>query len=269
MKIICVDDEADVLQQNVRLCSMLPQAEEVGGFTSPERVLEWMKEHQVDLAFLDIEMPEMNGLTLAAKIREENPNTGIVFLTKSSRYAVDAFAIHADGYLLKPATQEQLCREAEYVASRRQQKRPVHVFVQTFGSFDVLVDGKVVAYRRSKAKELLAYLVDRQGSSISRPEAFSILYGDAEYSHAMQKQLDVMIRSLRDTLREYGIEEILEMKRGVLRICPEKIECDLYRFLKGDRETIDAYRGVYMSPYAWAAMTQAYITRKKEQPESE
>ncbi len=50
----------------------------------------------------------------------------------------------------------------------------------------------------------------------------------------MQKQFDVVIRSLRDTLHEHGVEDIFELSRGNMRICPEKIECDLYDFIKGD-----------------------------------
>ena len=78
----------------------------------------------------------------------------------------------------------------------------------------------------------------------------------------MQKQLDVIIRSLRDTLEEYGIAAILEMKKGVLRIRPELISCDAWRFFSGDMDAINAYRGEYMSAYSWGAETESFMSRK-------
>jgi len=62
----------------------------------------------------------------------------------------------------------------------------------------------------------------------------------------------VIIRSLRDTLRNAGIEEILEIKSGFIRIRPEMLDCDLYRFLKNDPDAVNSYRGVYMWGYDWA-----------------
>ena len=76
----------------------------------------------------------------------------------------------------------------------------------------------------------------------------------------MQKQLDNYVRSLRNTLREYGIEDILEISRGTLRVRPERIVCDLYRFLEGDRDAVQSYRGEYMSAWAWASMTESLLT---------
>ena len=49
--------------------------------------------------------------------------------------------------------------------------------------------------------------------------------------------------------------DILEMKGGFLRVRPERIDCDLYRFLRGEPAAVRAYRGKYMSSYAWAALS--------------
>lgn len=262
MKIICVDDEQLVLGLTISLCRELEQITEVKGFTKAGDALSYLKEHTADIALLDINMPDMDGITLAAKIKERRPDTAILFLTGYAQYAVDAFRLHASGYLLKPVNKERLVEEVEYALSyRRQQKPSVHIAVQTFGEFDIWVDGALVTFQRSRAKELLAYLVDRQGSSITRTNAFAVLWEDALYDRPMQKQLDVVVRSLRATLKEYGIDEIFEMQSGAMRICPEKLDCDLYRFLDGDIDAVNAYRGEYMTSYSWASLTEADIDR--------
>ena len=124
----------------------------------------------------------------------------------------------------------------------------------------MFVNRKCVHFARARAKELLAYLVDRRGGSISRERAANILWEDVLYDRRKQKELDVIIRSLRKTLKEYGIEHIFEMKGGLMRIHDDKVSCDLYRFLSGDIDAIDEYRGEYMNNYSWASMTEAYIT---------
>ena len=72
MRIICVDDEALVLQLTASLCRKLPQVDEVEAFDSAQAALDWIKENDADIALLDIDMPNMDGITLAARIKEES-----------------------------------------------------------------------------------------------------------------------------------------------------------------------------------------------------
>ena len=76
----------------------------------------------------------------------------------------------------------------------------------------------------------------------------------------MQKQLDVYIRSLRETLGEYGISEMMAMDKGVLRVNPAVFTCDAYLFYSGDSDVINSYRGEYMSSYPWASMTEGILS---------
>ena len=126
-------------------------------------------------------------------------------------------------------------------------------------SFQVYVDGKPIGFKLAKSKEILAYLVDRQGAGVSRAELFAAVWEDRPYDRKQQKQLDVYIRSLRETLQAYGISAILEMEKGILRVKPDTFVCDAYLFYSGDSDTINAYRGEYMSAYPWASMTEGIL----------
>ena len=108
----------------------------------------------------------------------------------------------------------------------------------------------------------MAYLIDRQGGSVTRSAAFAALWEDVPYDRSKQKYLDVVIRSLRDTLSAHGAGELLSIQKGTLRIRPELLDCDLYRFLNGDVDTINVYRGEYMNAYAWASLREAWVERK-------
>ena len=259
MKAICVDDERLLMEDTVSMCRELNIFDEVCGFTRSEDVIPFLETDPAELALLDIDMPGMNGLELAMEIKKRWPDTAIIFLTGYSEYAVEAFALHVSGYLLKPITAERLKEDIEYALSGKRNVLTGHVTVQTFGNFDVFVDGQPVSFKMAKCKEMLAYLVDKQGTGVSRAEVFSILWEDRLYDRKMQKQLDVYIRSLRETLKEYGMEEIFELKKGSLRVRPENFKCDAYLFFSGDSDAVNSYRGEYMNAYSWASMTESMM----------
>ncbi len=259
MRAICVDDERIQVEDIAEMCLELPEIDEVKSFVQAKDALNWLEDHSVDLALLDIDMPEMNGITLAAAIKSRYPETAVIFLTAYSQYAVEAFSVRALGYLLKPVTKEALASDVAYALSGKTKPLSGHVVVKTFGNFDLYVDDELVSFRLAKSKEILAYLVDKQGSGITRAELFAAVWEDRPYDRRMQKQLDTYIRSLRETLREYGVEQIMEMKKGILRVRPETFTCDAYLFYSGDRDTINAYRGEYMSAYTWASMSESIL----------
>ena len=265
MKAICVDDEPLAVEYTVRQCARLPEIDEAKGFTDALLALDWLRGHPADLAILDINMPQLDGITLAARIKQLSPGTAILFLTAHKEYAFDAYAVHPTGYLLKPVPQEKLAAEVAYACRETRPPAPPHIYVKTFGAFDVYVDDRPISFRLAKAREILAYLVDKQGSGVSRAEIFATIWEDSQYDRRMQKQLDVYIRSLRETLQEYGIPQMLEMEKGVLRVRPETFVCDAYLFYSGDSDVINSYRGEYMSSYSWASMTEGILFWKAAQ----
>ena len=243
MRAICVDDEPLAVEYTLDQCALLPEIDAARGFTDARAALDWLRGHPAEIALLDINMPEIDGITLAARIKELSPRTAILFLTAYKEYAFDAFAVHPAGYLLKPVPLEKLAAEVRRVCGEQQPSAPAHIRVKTFGNFDVYVDGRPISFKLSKSKEILAYLVDKQGSGVSRGELFAAVWEDRLYDRKQRKQFDVYIRSLRETLREYGISEIMEMEKGILRVKPDRFVCDAYLFYSGDSDMINAYRG--------------------------
>ena len=262
MRVICVDDEPLAVEYTLGQCALLPEIDEAKGFTEAQSALDWLRDHSADLAILDINMPEIDGITLAARIKQVRPDTAILFLTAYKEYAFDAYAVRPTGFLLKPVSQEKLAAEVRYVCGSSHQSPRAHVQIKTFGTFDIYVDDRTVSFKLAKSKEILAYLVDKQGSGVTRSEVFAAVWEDRLYDRKMQKQLDTYIRSLRETLREYGIPQIMEMEKGVLRVKPDTFVCDAYLFYFGDSDAINAYHGEYMSSYSWASMTEAILSWK-------
>ena len=129
LRVVCVDDERAALKNVLALCARIPEISDAQGFAGAEEAIAWLRGHPCDLALLDICLPGMDGIALAKKIRELQPETGIVFVTGYARYAVDAWAIHACGYVMKPATPERLREEVAHALSlraRRKEDRLLH-----------------------------------------------------------------------------------------------------------------------------------------------
>jgi two-component system response regulator DesR len=75
VRIVCVDDEALIAQNTAALCRKLPYVEETVTLTGAKKALDWFEKNRAEIAILDIDMPGMNGLQLAARIRAVSPKT--------------------------------------------------------------------------------------------------------------------------------------------------------------------------------------------------
>ena len=113
MHILATDDEQSALNVLVGAIEEAVPMATVHGFRNPLEALEFMKETKCEVAFLDIQMREMSGIVLARKLKEIYPKVNIVFVTGYSQYANEAFAMHASGYVYKPATADKIIVEME------------------------------------------------------------------------------------------------------------------------------------------------------------
>lgn len=111
MKIKClaIDDEPYALIQTADYIQKTPFLELIGKCNNAFEAMEFMASNDIDLAFVDINMPEMNGLEFAKTLPTK---TKIIFTTAYSQYAIDSFKVNAIDYLLKPIPYEEFLRAA-------------------------------------------------------------------------------------------------------------------------------------------------------------
>ena len=108
-KCVVAEDEA-LLRESLLglLAEVWPGLEVVAACEDGGAALEAIVAHQPDVAFLDIRMPGLTGLEVAAALAEASPQTRVVFVTAYDQYAIDAFERGAVDYLLKPVARERL-----------------------------------------------------------------------------------------------------------------------------------------------------------------
>ena len=257
MKIIAVDDEKIALEALAGAIKAVVAEDEVISFRYPEDALDYVKENPCDIAFLDIEMAGMSGVELADELIKYNSEINIVFCTGYGNYRDKAFELHASGYLMKPITPEKVKRELENL------RRPIfekkRLKVQTFGNFEVYLDGKPLAFKYRRTKELFAYLVDRVGAMCTVGEIIGILFED---EGGREDYFQKLRRDLISTLEEVGCESALVHKRGMLGVVITEIQCDYYDCLNKKKDFATSYFGEYMSQYSFAEYTNSQLYAK-------
>ena len=265
MHILATDDEQSALNILMGAVQEVVPSAKVHGFRNPNEALEFMKETKCEIAFLDIQMREMSGIVLARKLKEIYPKVNIVFVTGYSQYANEAFALHASGYVYKPVTAEKIVNEMENLRTPVKWKE-TGICVNTFGSFELIVNGKEVSFGREKAKEMLAYLVDKRGKGATRKELATVLFERDDYSRATQNYLSKIIKELIVVLEKVGAEKMLKRGLNSYSVDVDAFSCDLYDYEKDDvtPDGLNRFYGEYMKQYSWAEVTLARLYWKKE-----
>ena len=194
----CVIAEDEALLRHA-LVAMLreawPQLEIVAECEDGGEALEAIAEHQPDVAFLDIRMPGLTGLEVAAAMIETSPATQLVFVTAYDQYAIDAFETGAVDYLLKPVARERLAATVQRLQARA-----------AAGQADAGVIAALIQKLglQRKSAEPLVWITASSGR-----ETRLIMVDDVAYFRADNKYTVVMTAEGESLLRK-PIRELLE-----------------------------------------------------------
>ena len=256
---IAVDDEALMLHALVRAISASPDISEVVKFSDCEKALDYVKDNIVNLAFLDINMRGIGGLSLAEKILSYKPDCKIIFCTGYEEYAIPAFKLHASGYLMKPISAEDVQKEIDNIKGVRQKEKLLEV--KCFGNFEVYAKGERVVFKRSRTKELFAFLVDRNGAGMTAKQICAVIFPDDTDDNKNVAYLRQLVLDLKTTLKTVGAEEVLRHEAPFYRIDTGLIKCYYFSYLESKKPE---FMGEYMTQFSWAEETCAMLQLKKQ-----
>lgn len=175
MNIAICDDQKSELEKIRQIVSdyVLSHSElsaEIRCFSNPLDMLDDISKNGVpDIALLDICMPGVLGTEIAKEIQNKSgDNTSIIFLTTSSDFAVEAFALHVNDYLTKPFTKERLTDTLERVVEKRKRRLFVPI---TCGREIHRIDLYQVLYMESKNHNVEIYL--KSGKTVTTRTALT------------------------------------------------------------------------------------------------
>ena len=261
MKVIAIDDEISSLQIFLKEIVSLDNLECRFFKDEAKQILDYVKHNDVTAAFIDVNMPGINGISLAKKLVGINEAIQIVFVTGVSVTQDDlplSLRSNVLGFIYKPYSFAEVKRYVDEIANSC-----TLLEAKMFNSFDCFIDSRPIRFSSAKSKELLALLLAYNGKTLEMSDAISQLWPDAPLENAKRLYRDAVWR-LRKTLEEYKIDCVY-FSRAQLRINKSKVVCDYWDFLKTGEGN---YNGSFCKSYDWAfdyQMELDIIAEKKQQ----
>lgn len=267
MRILVVEDNAIRRQQLTGFISEIDFTAQVESYASAEEALQHVRAQDINVALLDIALPGANGMELARQLQQDNPRINLIFVSAISEFMADALHLHCSGYLVKPVTVDDLRRELDSLRWR-EENLPAgdgtgagpNVRMQCFGTFEAYLDDKPMEFRRTKTKELLAYLVSRRGALCRVSEIEAALWESSPYLSSHQSYLRHLAADLNSALVDKRVPDLLIRKRGLLGVDPTTFSCDYYDYLAGKAQAEPVIKQ-FMAQYSWAEEIQAALFR--------
>lgn len=260
IRTIVVDDEMWARRQFEEGLRPVADVELLEMFDNAEKALAYAKRHIIDCALLDVSMPGMNGIALGEKLREINGDMILIYVTGYEEFLKDAILdLRADYFLKKPLNETDMAQMIDRVRylSARLRKR---VAVQTFGEFDIFVDGQLVEFANQKAKELFAICID-SGGEVTMKRSIDLLWEGRGYDDKVKCLYRKAVVYLNTTFREHGVADVFSNRRGSCHVNREEIACDYYEVLDGRSIKDTAFDGRYMAAYSWSEETCGKLCR--------
>lgn len=211
LKIAICDDESILCEELKKMILDFCPEYRIDIFHSGRELLKISKIY--DLIFLDIEMPEENGMEIAKKLRTQNSKNYIIFLTSHTEYMPEAFKVKAFRFLQKPLTanclNEALTNAQVELADKKK------IIINNFG-IEMLVDIQDILYIKADQKSTILYMENQEIETSNSLRYWMQKFEDYDFCQ-IQKSYVVSLRHVRQVLPE-GVmlketEEIIPLSR--------------------------------------------------------
>lgn len=244
LRTIIIEDEIHVLNMMTYFINDNEQYNLIATFSNPLEALKQAPLLNADVLFIDIEMPGMNGIELAKKLKTEDNQ--IVFTTAYAQYAIDAFRIQATDYLLKPVTPEAITSITERLKKTKEvnrlmttiQKKATYPLIQCFGTFKVMnKEQKLLKWPTRKTEELFAYMLTYQHQVINKWVIADAIWPDKDGEKGIHNVHNT-VYLLKKILKEYGFPVAVNtVHDGYILQFEKPLFVDFYVFQQLDENT--------------------------------
>lgn len=246
MKIVIIDDEKAMHLIMRRMISKVEEVEIMGCFQDTSTAYSYLINHDVDLIFMDINMPRESGLEFAGRLRENGRQMKIVFVTSHTEYSLLAFDVYAFDYIVKPVNQVRLHHTIQRaLPAMKSNINPrdhgsdtslIRIQFNCLGGVEIRnVQNVLVRWKSSKSAELFGYLVMHKGRLVSRARIIEDIFGDMPLKNG-EIYLNTTIYQLRKLLDNYGLKKNLYSDTNYYALELNHIRVDVFIFEEGCKQ---------------------------------
>lgn len=252
LKAVVVEDEKNLLDLLAYFLTNNEHYEVIGSFDNPEAALEEIPALAPDVIFLDIEMPKMNGIELAARLKSDQYQ--LIFTTAYEQYALEALKLEASEYLLKPITPESIDIVTPKILKKARMlkhflslpSRAKEMTIKCFGSFTITAaDEQIIKWPTRKTEELFAYLLVHTGSVMNKWRLAEDLWPDKGINNIYNS-----VYLLNKTTRTFQLPlHVVNMNEGYLLEFGAAVSIDMIQFNQLNVEDVSAKEALHFANY--------------------
>jgi two-component system LytT family response regulator len=239
-----IDDENGMHLIMKRMLAKVDEVEIVGSFLETKAAYSYLTNHDVDLIFMDINMPKESGLEFAGRLRENGRQMKIVFVTSHSEYSLHAFDVYAFDYIVKPVKQERLLHTIQRALSgmlsvtipTEQPSSSIRVMCNCLGGIELRnAQNVLVKWKTSKSAELFCYLLIHKGRLVSKAKIIEDIFGDMPPKNG-GTYLNTTVYQLRKLLDNYGLKGSLYSDSSHYALDLNQLQVDVLNFEEGCKQ---------------------------------
>lgn len=229
IKAMIIDDEWYTLQDIKEMAEATGFIEVCGTYENPLEALKAYEKILPEVIFVDIDMPEINGLTLVENLLEKTPSLQVVFITAYNQYAVEAFEINALDYIMKPISTQRFSKMADRLKKTIDlpNNKEFQLNIQCFGNFEMKIDEVLVKWQRAKAEELFIYLLINHNRKIHKYVIIEEIWKEYDPAKAIAI-LQTSVCKIRSIFSQVKKNIKLEYSGGCYYLSISNCNCDLF-----------------------------------------
>lgn len=273
MKAILVDDESLALGYLEKFLIRIDSTLEIEKFVDPFIAKEEILKKEIDVVFLDINLPEMNGIELAEQLIERKPDLPIIFITAYRDYAIKAFELNAVDYLVKPFTMERLSTTLNRLKKQIHKKFDLEITENEKLYLTLLNQVSLrrkngaeidLVWRTKKTEELFLYLLSHHGQFVRKSFLVEILWPNND-TDKVYSYLYTAIYHIRKVIKEFNDHLQLKNTADGYILSLNQVELDIEEFeskmknipeISADTEQLyesilNIYKGEYLQEYGY------------------
>jgi two-component system LytT family response regulator len=244
VKVVIIDDEKAMHLIMRRMLAKIVGVELVGIFNETTTAFSYLAEYDVDLVFVDINMPRESGMEFAKRLQESGKQIKLVFVTSHKEHALFAFDVDAFDYIVKPVNQERLHKTLQRALASKlseigqAEKEPSsnEAVFNCLGRIEFRnAQDAIIKWKSSKSAELFGYLLMHKGRLVSRARLTEDIFGGMPQKNA-EIYLNTTVYQLRKLLEANGLKGSLHSDSNHYAINLSNVRIDILSFEEGCRQ---------------------------------